>query len=159
MKSRPLWTRQLRSDSYLVLSPSQRLPLGIPRKTTESARGQWEEGKGGSLWRRISCFFSFPFPSPPSPPPPPARAFFFSLSSLLYDTKRPLRRREYLVAIYQFVGWMDRVKRLGLGWRLNSTPIFSLGTSLNWDGEHDTLAWNRNTNKSCFYQTRMTDVI
>ena len=82
-----------------------------------------------------------------SPSHHPPRAFCFPLSSPLYNTKRPLRRREYLVAIYEFVGWMDRVKRLGLGWRLNWTPIFSLGTSLNLDGEHDTLTWNSSKQK------------
>ena len=150
----------------LVSSPLSfaEAPAGYPKKNNRKRAGTMGRGKRRESLAPNFLLLLFPLsiaplsPTPPTPLPP-ARAFFFSLSSLLYDTKRPLRRREYLVAIYQFVGWMDRVKRLGLGWRLNSTPIFSLGTSLNWDGEHDTLAWNRNTNKSCFYQTRMTDVI
>ena len=94
-----------------------------------------------SRWRRISSFFfSFPFPSSPAsflfPPLQPSLRY----EEALTEERGPSR---YLWV----VGWMDRVKRLGLGWRLNWTPIFSLGTSLNWDGEHDTLTWNSSKQK------------
>ena len=124
-------------------------PAGYPNKNsnnrkTESARGTMGRGKRreslpyNAFKMAPNFFFFLSFSSSLSPSHRPPRALFFPLSSPLYDTKRPLQRIEYLVAIYEFF----LVKRLGFGWRLNWTPIFPLGTSLNWGGEHDKLTWN-----------------
>ena len=76
-----------------VLSPPQRLPLGIPiKKKIESARGKMGRGKGREP------LFSLPL-SHRAP-----RSLFFFLPSLPttqkppHNTKRPLRRREDPVA-------------------------------------------------------------
>ena len=79
-----------------VLSPPQRLPLGIPIKQEPmtlhqnniiekiaTRGGRWEEGNGG-----LSSLF--PLPIVP-------RALFFLSPQPPHNTKRPLRRRETYV--------------------------------------------------------------